>query len=157
MVFSRMITLPVAVVLMAAGMSGAQTGTSWTGTWTLDVMASHSTGGKPTASTLTISESAPGVLRYEIRDTFDGSPQAPWAFQAGPEGSETPVVPATFIDRIQTTRRDGRMSSLLLKRGSVVVSEMHMELSEDGRTLTVKSKATAPNGDTVSGTSIYHR
>ena len=127
------------------------------GVWILDVPASSSTGGMPDASTLTISESTPGTLKFEIQDTFDGRPQPPYAFLSGPAGSEVAVSPATFIDSVATTRREQRFSSLVLKKAGTVVSEMSTELSDDGSTLTVKSKATAPNGDTVSGTSLYRR
>jgi hypothetical protein len=150
------ITFAMALLLMAT-CGNAQTAAGMAGVWKLDINASNSTGGMPTASTLTISESPGGVLRYEIRDVFDGRAQAPWAFEAGPESDERPVVPASFIDSVQTTHRRGRTSTLLLKKGATVVSEMTTELSEDGATLTVKSKATSPNGDTVTGTSIYRR
>lgn len=141
---------------LTAATAGAQT-PQLTGVWTLDVSASSSTGGMPGASTLTITEASPGTLKFEIQDTFDGRTQPPYAFLSGPAGSELPVIPATFIDSVTTTRRDTRTSALVLKKGGAVVSEMSTELSEDGLTLTVKSKATAPNGDTVSGTSVYRR
>ena len=135
----------------------AQTTDSLVGKWAFDVSASTSTGGKPSASTLTISEVAPQTLKFEIRDTFDGRVQEPWGFLAGPEGTEQAVSPASFIDTVATTRRRGRSSSLVLKKGGTVVSEMTTEVSEDGLTLTVTSKASAPNGDSVTGTSIYRR
>ena len=151
----RAMTLVLAVV--AQVLVAAQTTDPLVGKWALDVSASTSTGGKPTASTLTISEAAPQTLRFEIRDTFDGRVQEPWGFLAGPEGTERAVSPASFIDTVATTRRRGRSSSLVLKKGGAVVSDMTTDVSDDGSTLTVTSKASAPNGDSVTGTSIYRR
>ncbi|AMY11862.1 hypothetical protein LuPra_05129 [Luteitalea pratensis] len=147
----------VLLALLAQELVAAQIADPLVGVWVLDVSASTSTGGMPSASTLTITPSGSETLRFEIRDTFDGRPQQPWGFVAGRSGSETPVTPATFIDSVATTRRQRRSSALILKKGGVAVSEMSTEVSEDGLTLVVTSKATAPNGDTVSGTSVYRR
>lgn len=143
--------------LIAQVFLAAQTADPLVGVWALDVSASTSTGGMPTASTLTISEAASESLRFEIRDTFDGRPQPSWAFLVGRQGNDLPVSPATFIDSVATIRREERSIALVLKKDGAVVSEMTTEVSKDGLTLIVKSKATAPNGDTVSGTSVYRR
>ena len=154
---NRRLVCTVLLTLLAQVLVAAQIADPLVGVWVLDVSASTSTGGMPSASTLTITPSGSETLRFEIRDTFDGRAQQPWGFVAGRAGSETPVTPATFIDSVATTRRQERSSALILKKGGVAVSEMSTEVSEDGLTLVVTSKATAPNGDTVSGTSVYRR
>jgi len=154
----RRLCLALLIALAAPVRIGvAQVPGQWIGVWRLDVSASSSTGGMPAASTLTISAAADDALRFEIRDVFDGRAQEPWGFVVGPEGSDVPVSPASFIDSVTTTRRRGRSLGLALKKTGAVVSEMTAEVAEDGGTLTIKSSARAPNGDSVSGTSIYRR
>jgi len=147
----------VLLTLLVQVLVAAQTADPLVGVWILDVSASTSTGGMPSASTLTITPSGSETLRFEIRDTVDGRAQQPWGFAAGRSGSETPVSPATFIDSVATIQRQQRSIVLVLKKGGVAVSEMSTEVSENGQRLVVTSKATASNGDTVSGTSVYRR
>ena len=154
----RRLGLALLIALVAPVWIGAAQGPGrWIGVWRLDVGASSSTGGMPAASTLTISVAADDALRFEIRDVSDGRAQEPWGFLVGTEGSDVPVSPASFFDSVTTTRRRGRSLGLTLKKTGAVVSEMTADVAEDGRTLTIKSSARTPNGDTVSGTSIYRR
>jgi hypothetical protein len=113
----------------------------WNGTWKLDAQKSHLTG-----QTFTYSERPGGMLHYE-----DGSTAS---FDFGLDGKEY----KTFSNRTTTWSAAGKNSwDRVTRIDGKVSSQGHVALSEDGKTLTMTSSGTRPDGHEFHEEDVFSR
>jgi hypothetical protein len=113
----------------------------WVGTWTLDLNKSHFTG-----DTFTYSKAANGMMHFS-----DGSIAN---FDFAVDGKEYKTV----YDRttIWTAAGDNAWDSVAKANGKVL-SKTHRQLSADGKTLTITTTGTRPDGTAFKDETIYTR
>ena len=146
----------VAVLLMAASpLVFGQPKTPFVGVWKL-ATTSPAVESQPTAATLTITEAGNGV-RVEVRETFTGRPEQAWSFQSGGDSQDMPVTGLASIDSVKTISNGERSRTSVFSKSGKIVSESTADVSEDGRTLTIRTKGVGPSGEPVSRTSVYSR
>lgn len=113
----------------------------WVGTWKLDTSKSHFTG-----DTFTYSKAANGMMHYT-----DGSTVS---YDFGIDGKEY----KTPYDRTTTWTAAGPNAwDSVSKMNGKVLANVHRELSADGKTLTITSKGTKPDGSTFNDVTVYTR
>jgi hypothetical protein len=113
----------------------------FTGTWKLDLSKSHFTG-----DTFTYTKTANGMMHYSDGSTFN--------FDFGIDGKPYP----TMNGRTTTWTADGdhAWTSVTNYNGTVLATN-HRELSADGKTLTIISTGTRPDGTAFKDESVYTR
>lgn len=113
----------------------------WIGTWKLDPAKSHFTG-----DTFTYSKAANGMMHYS-----DGSVAS---FDFAIDGKEYKTV----YDRTTTWTAAGDNAwDSVSKANGKVLSKSHRTLSADGKTLTIASTGTTPDGTAFNDEAVYTR
>jgi hypothetical protein len=154
----RSVMLLLTALLSAAVPAAAvQTKNLHVGTWTLDPAASKGGSQPATAASLVIADLGEGRVRVQVHETLEGRPESTWSFEFGAIGRESPVVGVPDIDSVLTTATGERTSSGVFKKAGQIITEVQTEVSEDGRQLTVTSKARRPDGTSGTTTSVYRR
>jgi hypothetical protein len=110
------------------------------GTWQLNTAKSHLAG-----DTLTLSDAGGGSLKYTDSDQ---------TYTFKPDGSS--VTTPMGSDRTFTKNADGSYTSTIKLRGTLVRTNTWTP-SSDGKTMTIESKGTKPNGDTFDDVTTFTR
>lgn len=130
-------------VALLCGMTGFAVAAEnpWVGTWKLDTSKSHFTG-----DTFTYSKGANGMMHYT-----DGSTVS---YDFGIDGKEY----KTPYDRTTTWTAAGTNAwDSVSKMNGKVLANSHRELSADGKTLTITSSGTKPDGSAFKDLTVYTR
>lgn len=113
----------------------------WVGTWKLDVSKSQFAG-----DTFTYSKAQNGMMHYSDGSTVD--------FDFGIDGKEY----KTAYGRTTTWTSGGNNTwDSVSKMDGKVLANNHRELSSDGKTLTVTSSGTKPDGSPFMNVTVYTR
>jgi hypothetical protein len=113
----------------------------WVGTWKLDSTKSHFTG-----DTFTYSKAPNGLMHYSDGSATD--------FDFGIDGKEYKTV----SDRTVTWTATGENAwDTVMKANGTVLASSHRQLSSDGKTLSIKSTGTRPDGSTFNNEFVYQR
>lgn len=110
------------------------------GTWKVDLAKSKLTG-----RTVTFAPAGPG----EVRITEGGQS---YTFKTDGSDATTP-----FGDTANWTKVDDKTWKAVFKKGSTVLDTDTWKLSDDGKTISVNSTGTKPNGDTFNDNEEYTR
>ena len=113
----------------------------WVGTWKLDPAKSHFTG-----DTFTMSKGTDGKMHYS-----DGSTTA---YDFGLDGKEYPMIDDRMVAWTSSGDRD--WDDTIKAKGTELVKN-HYTLSADGKTLSIVSKGTKPDGSKFNDDSTYTR
>jgi hypothetical protein len=132
----------LAVALLAVPvLSAAAANNPWIGTWKLDPAKSQFTG-----DTFTYSKAANGLLHFS-----DGSTEN---FDFGVDGKEY-KMPSGYTTSWTAAGPSGWDSTTTLE--GKVLDKVHRQLSADGKTLTITSTGTKPDGSSFADESVYTR
>jgi hypothetical protein len=113
----------------------------WVGTWKLDIAKSTFTG-----NTFTYSKTANGMMHYSDGSTVN--------FDFGIDSKEY----KTQFDRTTTWTSVGDNAwDTVAKANGAVLGKSHRQLSPDGKTLTITSTRTRPDGSTANEEDVYTR
>jgi hypothetical protein len=113
----------------------------WSGTWKLNVVKSQFTG-----DTFTYSKAANGMMHYS-----DGSVVS---YDFGIDGKEYKTV---YGRTTMWTAAGNNAWDSVYKGNGTILSKTHRELSADGKTLTITSTGTKPDGSKFNDVVVYSR
>jgi len=147
----------VVLVLSTVAAGAQQRENAYVGTWRLDVPATTSTGKKPIAGMLTISEVGDGRLRVHVQELLDGSHENIWSFSFGRVGKQTRVRGVPDIDTVVTTAAGKRAGRCLFKKGDALVTEVATEVDPDATVLTITTKTLQSAGEPLLIRYVYRR
>ena len=138
----------------AAAQSHVQAPDSMVGMWTLDLSKSKfSPGPGPKSATLAFSETAD-----EVKMIMDAvAPEGRVIHQeytAKVDGKDHPVSGSPMVDAVSMTRK-GNVRTLVEKKDGKIVATHDGVLAADGKTFTVQSKGTDPQGQPVINSLVY--
>jgi hypothetical protein len=157
MIWRSALQIWVALVLSTVVAGASQRENAYVGTWRLDVAATTSTGKKPIAGMLTISEVGDGRLRVHVQELLDASRESVWSFSFGKVGKRTPVRGVPEFDTVVTTAAGKRAGRCLFKKGETLVTEVATEVDPDATVLTITTKTLHSAGEPLLTRYVYRR
>jgi len=145
----------IAVALGAPNPSLA--GESLQGTWVLNLAKSKFDPGPPPKSQ-TRTMSVEGDMHTTVIETVTAAGEKVSSRSTlRLDGKDYPVQGNRDIDTVAFKPVDANTAHGILKRDGKVVAEVTRTLSADGRTLTLKSKGTNPQGKPTNNVSVFDR
>ena len=131
------------------------------GTWKLDVDNSLAEPGPVVQSEVRVYEATgEGDLKLVVNGTDVTG--AAYSYSAGGtiDGTDCPMVGSgtrNGADSTSWTRIDSHTFDSLVKKAATVVNRVRLQVSEDGRVLTLREHGTNPSGAATRGIRIYNR
>jgi hypothetical protein len=130
---------------------------NWLGKWTLDVAASHYSGGPaPKVQTLTFEATAGGIKLTLDGVAADGAALHS-SYESKFDGKDVPWTGNPDADTATPLRIDDNNYSNAWKKGGKVVMDSKVTVSADGKTLTISQTGTNAKGVAVKNTLVCHR
>ena len=140
--------------LMVASAVSAQTD-PLVGTWKLDVAKStYKPGPAPKSATVVVDPAGKGIKVAVDAVAADGSPQK-WGVTTQRDGKEAPVTGNPMYDTATTTQTNPHSGSTVYKKDGKVLVTSKVEVSKDGKTLTITSTGTNAKGEAVNNVAHY--
>ena len=73
------------------------------------------------------------------------------------DGKDYPVKGSVLFDTVAMTKVDANTARGTTKRGGKVATQLTRKVSDDGKTLTVTTKGTTPDGEPFSNVLVFQR
>ena len=149
-------TLVGIAVSVGVSFSSAQSVDPAIGTWTLDVAKSvYKPGPPPKSSTLTIAPAGKG-LKVSVDSVLgDGAPLK-WGFTTLRDGKEEAAVTGNpMFDVVTSTRKGDNAGTNVYKKAGKVVMTTNLEISPDGKRMTLTNTGTDPKGQAMHNVAVY--
>ena len=128
-----------------------------TGTWKLNTKKSKYTG-MPMPKEMTVTYTPEGSgWRYAAKGTSATGQRMESGFTYVKDGEEIKTTGFPNWDSIVVNNATSDKASGIMKRGGKEVGTLTRIISEDGKTMTIRGKATTPDGKPVSYVSVYER
>jgi hypothetical protein len=127
------------------------------GTWNLNVARSHYDPGPPPKSETRVYRPDKGDIRTSITTVYANGNSQTVVYPARFDGKEQPVSGSPDTDGIVMTRIDDSTSESTLTHAGKLVGKTRRVVERDGKTLTIKFKGVAENGDPVNNVAVYER
>lgn len=126
------------------------------GTWRLDpAKSTYKPGPAPKSTTLVIEAAGKGIKVAVDVVNPDGSPLK-WGFTSLRDGKEeAPVTGNPMFDTVTSTRESANAATNLYKKGGKVVMTTKVAIAADGKSMTVTSTGTNPQGQAVNNVGHY--
>jgi len=152
--FARLFVISLALSGIATHATAEE---SFHGTWVLNLEKSKFDPGPPPKSQ-TRTMSVEGDMQTTLIETVNAkgestSSRSSYRF----DGKDYPVEGSGEIDSIAFKKMDSNTSRGVLKRQGKVVAEVTRKVSADGRTLTLTSKGTNPQGQPTNNVTVFDR
>jgi len=137
--------------------AGAQVPKEVQGTWKLNATKSKfSPGPAPTSMVVTYSPAGDAVKITVDLVPADGAKQH-WEMTTAPEGTDAPLTGNPEADTASFKRVDERTGVSTFKKAGKVVATNTRTLSADGKTLTIETKGTTPDGKPRHDVAVFER
>ena len=155
----KMLLAALGVVLVVADIVSvsAQASDPRVGTWKLNVAKStYSPGPPPQSGTLKIEASAQGEKVSADGINAAGTPTMT-GYTANFDGKDYPLAGVPNADTVSLKRIDTRTTERTDKKDGKVVQTLTRVVSQDGKTMTVTSKGTNAQGQTVNNVAVWEK
>jgi hypothetical protein len=128
------------------------------GTWRLDpAKSTYKPGPAPKSTTLVIEAVGKSIKVAVDVVNADGSPLK-WGFTSPRDGKEeSPVTGNPMFDTVTATRESANAGTNLYKKGGKVVMTTKVAIAADGKSMTVTTTGTNPQGQAVNNVGHYTR
>jgi hypothetical protein len=127
------------------------------GTWQLNLSKStFPSGTAPKSQTRIYSQSPQGttvLVKTVNADGTQSTVRSTYRF----DGQDYPVSGSSDADTLMVKQVDANSATAVLKKGGKAVGTLDRMVSKDGKMLTVKTKATAANGQQTESTAVYDK
>jgi hypothetical protein len=142
--------------LIVASAARAQPAEPIVGIWKLDLAKStYKPGPAPKSSILTIEPAGKGLRVAIDAVNADGSPLK-WGFTTLRDGKEEARVTGnSMFDVMTSTRESATAGTNVYKKAGKVVMTTKAAISADGKTMTLTSTGTDPNGQAIHNVATY--
>ena len=145
----------IAVLVVATAAGGAQSKDPVVGTWKLDVAkSSYKPGPAPKSVTVMVEPAGKGIKVSVDAVNADGAPMK-WGFTTQRDGKEVPVTGNPVYDTATTTQASPTTGTTEYKKGGKVVVTSNLEVSADGKTMTLTSSGTDAKGQAINNVAVY--
>lgn len=154
---SRMSMITAAGVLSAAVLVTAQPKDPFVGTWVLNVTKSKFSPGPAPKSATTVVDAAGQGYKFSVKQDFASGPRQ-WSFTTNLDGKEVPVTGDNpNADTIAMKRIDANTLEAVAKKGGKITTTQKNVVAADGKSRTVTTAGTNPQGEKVNNVAVYER
>jgi hypothetical protein len=141
--------------LVVATAVSAQATDPLVGTWKLDVAKStYKPGPAPKSATVVVEPAGKGIKIAVDAVTGDGSPLK-WGFTTQRDGKDAPVTGNPMYDTANSTQASPGSGTTVYKKDGKVIVTSKVEVSKDGKMLTITSTGTDPKGQAINNVAHY--
>ena len=146
------------LVVVFAGTTFAQPGSSNLGTWKINLAKSKYAAGKaPSSSAFTVVAAGAGIKVTVDSVGADGT-VSHWGYTANYDGKDNPITGnCLYGDVLAATRVDANTIRVIYKKGGTVTVTQTFVVSSDGKTGTVTGTGTNAAGQTVNSVTAYDK
>jgi hypothetical protein len=146
------------VVVVGGGTALAQSSNPHLGTWKLDLAKSkYNTGRAPKSATTKI-EGVGTAVKYTVDQVSADGTKLHWEFTANYDGKDSPVAGNNpNADMVALTRVNPNTVKLVSKKGGKVTTTQNSVVSSDGKTRTITTTGTDPQGRKVNTVAAYDK
>jgi hypothetical protein len=127
------------------------------GTWKLDVAQSKYSPGPPPLGEVRRYEIQGRAIKVTIESTDAQGHKVDLAYVANDDGKDYPVAGLAFANSIAVRRVDARTFDMDTKKGGKVIGTSRMQVSTDGKTLTLTSRMKGAGGKPILNVAIYNK
>ncbi len=156
--FARLTMILSAAVLAAVAVPAhAQPTDPFMGTWRLNAQKSKYTPGPVPKSIVTIYEPAGKGLKVSVTNETAGA-KIQYSYTSNLDGTDSPVTGNNpNADTVAVRRIDARTLEVVSKKGGKVTLTQRNALSADGKSRTVTTTGTDPQGQKVNNVSVFEK
>ena len=154
----RFVGVTLGALALAVVSTAAQSTEPIVGTWKLDVAKStYKPGPAPKSTTLVVTAEGKGVKVAVDAVNGDGSPLK-WGFTTVRDGKEVaPVTGNPMFDTVTASRESAHAGTNVYKKAGKEVMTSKVAIAADGKTMTVTTTGTNPQGQAVHNVAHYVR
>lgn len=150
----RMLTCAVALIVSAAGLSGAS---AFEGKWKMSPQDSkYTAGGLPKEEVIVIADKG-NQLEVTIAGRDDDGKPIAISYMVPVKGGAGKMQQGGSYDAVSAKRVDDRTRDTTFSKGGEAVMVEHMVVSDDGKTMTVKLKGVDAGGKAVEGVVVLEK
>ena len=154
---TRIVTLSITFAVLLAINLPAQAPEPRNGTWELNVAKStHSPGPGPKSAMRTYDIAGQKIKYVSKGMDAEGKPTLV-QYTAEFDGKDYPLTGSTDVDTISLKKIDAHNFQAIQKKAGKVVITTNNVVSPDGKVMTVTSKGTNANGESVNNVQVYDR
>ena len=154
---SRVAMITAAGMLSAAVLVTAQPKDPFVGTWVLNVTKSKFSPGPAPKSATTVVDAAGKGYKFSVNQDFASGPRQ-WSFTTNLDGKEVPVTGDNpNADTIAMKRIDANTLEAVAKKGGKITTTQKNVVAADGKSRTVTTTGTNPQGEKVNNVAVYER
>jgi len=145
-------------MLMVAALATAQAKDPFVGTWRLNVAKStYSPGPAPKSVTSTYAAAGQGY-KVSVKNEPASGPVQEWSYTSNLDGKEVPVSGNNpNADMVAAKRIDANTLESVNKKGGKVTTTLKNVVAADGKTRTVTTTGTDPQGQKINNVAVYEK
>jgi len=145
-------------MLMVAALATAQAKDPFVGTWRLNVAKStYSPGPAPKSVTSTYAAAGQGY-KVSVKNEPASGPVQEWSYTSNLDGKEVPVSGNNpNADMVAAKRIDANTLESVNKKGGKVTTTQKNVVAADGKTRTVTTTGTDPQGQKINNVAVYEK
>ena len=141
-----------------AGLATAQSKDPFVGTWRLNVAKSKYTPGPMPKSVTSTYEAAGKGLKVSVRNEPASGPVQQYSYTSNLDGTDTKVTGNNpNADTISVKRVDANTLEIVNKRNGKITTRQRNVVSADGKTRTVTTTGTDPQGRKMNNVAVFDR
>jgi hypothetical protein len=153
----RVTIMLVAGALTLAVVASAQSKDPFVGTWRLNVAKSKYTGPAPKSITSTYEAAGQGYKVSVRNEPASGAVQQ-YSYTTSLDGKDSPITGNNpNADAVTVKRIDANTLELVNKKGGKVTTTQRNVVSPDGKTRTVTTTGTDPQGQKVNNVGVFEK
>ena len=156
-------TLPRLTIVLAAAaltlavVANAQSKDPFVGTWRLNVAKSKYTGPAPKSITSTYEAAGQGY-KVSVRNEPASGAMQQYSYTTSLDGKDSPITGNNpNADAVAVKRIDANTLELVNKKGGKVTTTQRNVVSPDGKTRTVTTTGTDPQGQKVNNVGVFEK
>jgi hypothetical protein len=154
---ARVTMMLSAAVLAVTLLANAQSKDPFVGTWKLNVAMSKYTPGPAPKSVTSIYEASGQGYRVSVTNE-SASGTTKYSYTTNLDGKDSPVTGTNpNADTVTVRRVDARTLEVVSKKGGKVTITQRNALAQDGKTRTVTTTGTDPQGQKVNNIAVFER
>jgi hypothetical protein len=150
----RLLRMVLVIMTLSLGVFAAES--PFSGTWKLNVTKSKMTPPSPQSETVHVDANDSGIKVMDDITDAKGQPMK-LSYDAKYDGEDYPATGTPAWDSVSFQRVNANTLKAKTKKGSTVIGDYTITVSEDGKTTTVRYTETRPEGKPIKGSAVYDK
>jgi hypothetical protein len=145
------------IAISVGSAAQAQAPKALEGTWTLNVAKSKFSPGPPPKSMKVVYTAAGESIKISVDVSWGAGETQHWEMSGKYDGKDYPITGNPAADTASFKRVDDQTGESTFKKDGKVTATNVRVLSKDGKTLTITSKGTTPDGKPRSDVQVFEK